>query len=81
MDMLSNTNDLNDMIDDFIHKYGSIFQDVVKTSMRNDIQKIVNEAKKEAREESHQNYSNTPENESSNDDWIFEPTNGRTRSW
>ena len=42
------SNELNDMIDEFVHKYGSIFQDVVKNSMRNDIQKIVDEAKKEA---------------------------------
>ena len=48
-------NELNDMIDEFVHKYGSIFQDVVKNSMRNDIQKIVNEAKKEVMERPHQN--------------------------
>lgn len=36
------------MIDEFIHKYGSIYRDVVKCAMRNDIQKIVDEAKKEA---------------------------------
>lgn len=45
--MFSNTNELNDMIDEFVHKYGSIFLDVVKESMRTDIQKIVDEAKKE----------------------------------
>ena len=45
---VENSNELNDMIDEFVHKYGSIFQDVVKNSMRNDIQKIVDEAKKEA---------------------------------
>lgn len=43
------SNELNDMIDEFVHKYGSIFQDVVKESMRNDIQKLVDEAKKEVR--------------------------------
>ena len=42
-----NSNELNDMIDEFIHKYGSIFLDVVKNSMRNDIQKIVDKAKRE----------------------------------
>lgn len=45
---VENSNELNDMIDEFVHKYGSIFQNVVKNSMRNDIQKIVDEAKKEA---------------------------------
>jgi len=42
---VENSNELNDMIDEFVYKYGSIFQDVVKNSMRNDIQKIVDEAK------------------------------------
>jgi len=46
----SNTDKLNDMIEDFIHNYASIFQDVVKESMRNDIQKLVDEAKKEVRD-------------------------------
>jgi phage FluMu protein Com len=41
-----NSNKLNDMIDEFVHNYGSIFQNVVKNSMRNDLQKIVIEAKK-----------------------------------
>ena len=36
-----NSNELNNMIDEFVHKYGWIFQDVVKNSMRTDIQKIV----------------------------------------
>lgn len=47
MSKFSNTNELNDMIDEFIHKYGSIFQDVVKCAMRDDIQRLVDEAKKE----------------------------------
>lgn len=55
MSEISNTNELNDMIDEFIHKYGSIFRDVVKCAMRDDIQKIVDEAKKEVRE-SYRNY-------------------------
>lgn len=38
---------MNNLIDEFVHKYGSIFQDVVKCAMRDDIQKIVEEAKKE----------------------------------
>ena len=92
--MFSNTNELNDMIDEFVHKYGSIFQDIVKNSMRNDIQKIVDETKKEVRESLHQNYTNEreddtkmidedyeSENESSTNDWIFEPTNGFSRGW
>ena len=44
---VENSNELNNMIDEFVHKYGSIFQNVVKNSMRNDIQKIVDAAKKE----------------------------------
>ena len=70
MSKFSNTNELNDMIDEFVHKYGSIFQDVVKESMRNDIQKIVDEAKKEVRDANAK---------SSVDDWLFEPTNGFLR--
>ena len=49
MSEISNTNGLNDMIDEFVNKYASIFRDVVKCAMRNDIQKIVDEAKKEVR--------------------------------
>lgn len=70
MSKFSNTNELNDMIDEFVHKYGSIFQDVVKCAMRDDIQKIVDEAKKEVRDAN---------NKSSSDDWLFEPTNGFSR--
>lgn len=55
MSKFSNANELNDMIDEFVHKYGSIFRDAVKCAMRDDIQKIINEAKKEVRE-SYQNY-------------------------
>lgn len=55
MSKFSNTNELNDMIDEFVHKYASIFQDVVKCAMREDIQKLVDEAKKKVRE-SYQNY-------------------------
>ena len=55
MEAFSNTNELNDMIDEFVYKYASIFQDVVKCAMRDDIQKLVDEAKKEVRE-SYQNY-------------------------
>ncbi|MBR4315994.1 MAG: hypothetical protein IKP65_03370 [Alphaproteobacteria bacterium] len=55
MSKFSNTNELNDMIDEFIYKYGSIFRDVVKCAMRDDIQKLVDEAKKEVRE-SYKNY-------------------------
>jgi len=72
MSKFSNTNELNDMIDEFIHKYGSIFKNVVKESMRNDIQKLVDEAKKEVRDAN---------NKSSDDDWLFEPTNGFSRGW
>lgn len=43
-----NSNELNEIIDKFVRKYGSIFRNVVKISMRNDIQKIVDKAKKEA---------------------------------
>lgn len=43
---VENPNELNNMIDEFVHKYASIFQDVVKNSMRNDIQKIVDEARR-----------------------------------
>ena len=50
MSKFSNTNELNDMIDEFVNKYGSIFKDVVKCAMRDDIQKIVDEAKKEVRD-------------------------------
>ena len=70
MSKFSNTNELNDMIDEFVNNYGSIFKDVVKESMRNDIQKIVDEAKKEVRD---------AKNNSSTDDWLFEPTNGFLR--
>lgn len=69
MSKFSNTNELNDMIDEFVNKYGSIFQDVVKESMRNDIQKLVDEAKKDR----------DAKNNSSDDDWLFEPTNGFLR--
>lgn len=47
MSKFFNTNELNNMIDEFVHKYGSIFQDCVKCAMRNDIQKLVDEAKKD----------------------------------
>lgn len=70
MSKFSNTNELNDMIDEFVHKYASIFQDVVKCAMREDIQKIVDEAKKEVRDANAK---------SSTDDWLFEPTNGFLR--
>ena len=33
------------MIDAFVDKYGSMFRDIVKKSMRNDLKKIVDEAK------------------------------------
>ena len=69
MSKFSNTNELDVMIDEFVNKYGSVFQDVVKESMRNDIQKIVDEAKK----------NRDVKNESSDDDWLFEPTNGFIR--
>ena len=65
MSKFSNTNELNDMIDEFVHKYASIFQDVVKCAMREDIQKIVDEAKKEVRDAN---------DKSSDNDWLFEPT-------
>ena len=70
MSKFSNTNELNVMIDEFVNKYGSIFQDVAKESMRNDIQKLVDEAKKEVRDAN---------DKSSDDDWLFEPTNGFLR--
>ena len=70
MSKFSNTNELNDMIDEFVHKYASIFQDVVKCAMREDIQKIVDEAKKEVRDAN---------DKSSDNDWLFEPTNGFLR--
>ena len=70
MSKFSNTNELNDMIDEFVHKSASIFQDVVKCAMREDIQKIVDEAKKEVREAN---------DKSSDNDWLFEPTNGFLR--
>ena len=49
MSKFSNTNELNDMIDELVHKYGSIFKDVVKNAMRDDIQKLMDEAKKEVK--------------------------------
>ena len=70
MSKFSNTNELNDMIDEFVYKYASIFQDVVKCAMREDIQKLVDEAKKEVRDANAK---------SSADDWLFEPTNGFLR--
>lgn len=75
MSKFSNTNELNDMIDEFVRKYGSIFQDVVKESMRNDIQKLVDEAKKEVRDANNSSLSD----DSSLDDFLFEPTNGFLR--
>ena len=77
MSKFSNTNELNDMIDEFVHKYGSIFQDVVKESMRNDIQKIVDEAKKEVRDANKSSLSD--DFKSSLNDFLFEPTNGSLR--
>lgn len=78
MSKFSNTNELNDMIDEFVHKYGSIFKDVVKESMRNDIQKIVDEAKKEVRDANNKSLL-SDDFKSSNDDFLFEPTNGFLR--
>ena len=69
MSKFSNTNKLNDMIDEFVNKYGSIFQDVVKDSMLNDIQKLIDEAKKDC----------DAKNDPLADDWLFEPTNGFLR--
>ena len=78
MSKFSNTNELNDMIDEFVHKYGSIFQDVVKVSMRDDIQKIVDEAKKEVRDANDKS-GLSDDFKSSLDDFLFEPTNGFLR--
>ena len=56
MSKFSNTDKLNNMIDEFIHKYGTIFRDVVRSPnmfeiiLKNDIQKLVDEAKKEVRD-------------------------------
>ena len=61
MSKFSNTNELNDMIDKFVHKYETIFRDVIrnpnmfKNILKDDIQKLVDEAKNEVRE-SCQNY-------------------------
>lgn len=60
MSKFSNTNELNDMIDKFVYKYATIFQDVIsspnmfKNILKNDLQKLVDKAKKEVRE-SYQN--------------------------
>ena len=78
MSEFSNTDKLNDMIDEFIHNYASIFRDVVKESMRNDIQKLVDEAKKEVRDANNKS-SLSDDFKSSLDDFLFEPTNGFLR--
>ena len=78
MSKFSNTNELNVMIDEFVNKYGSVFQDVVKESMRNDIQKLVDEAKKEVRDANNKS-GLSDDFKSSLDDFLFEPTNGFLR--
>jgi len=76
MSKFSNTDELNDMIDKFVYKYETIFRDVIRSPkmfeiiLKNDIQKIVDEAKKEVRDAN---------NKSSADDWLFEPTHGFLR--
>lgn len=55
MSKFSNSTKINNMINEIVNNYGALFMDVVKDSLRNDIQKLVDEAKKEVKE-FYQNY-------------------------
>ena len=84
MSKFSNTNELNDMIDKFVYKYETIFRDVIRSPnmfeiiLKNDIQKIVDEAKKEARNANDKS-GLSDDFKSSLDDFLFQPTNGFLR--
>ena len=72
------------MIDKFVYKYETIFRDVISSPnmfekiLKNDIQKIVDEAKKEVRDANNKSLL-SDDFKSSLDDFLFEPTNGFLR--